>query len=302
MRGLRQRVRCAGLSLLLLLPVLAWSQAGTDADNDAQRAEKAVNALEAPLYSPFVERYVLDELRQVRTDMQELRAELIKEVVDRELAVADKSMRYATDTVTYFFYLIAGATSVLVLAGWNSIRDIKEKAHSLANAEVSKLVERYESRLRAIEQQLQQKTQHIDENREQIEQVKEISSLWLRSSQEHSAANKIPIYDQILKLNPGDTEAISYKADAALELGEPLWAINLCRQALALDPENGHAFYQLACAYAATGYPDESVENLRKAITLGETYRQDALEDPAFEALRDTPDMQSLLIMPDQDH
>lgn len=41
-------------------------------------------------------------------------------MVDRELSVADKIMAYATDTVTDFFYLIAGATSILI--GWILLR------------------------------------------------------------------------------------------------------------------------------------------------------------------------------------
>ena len=52
---------------------------------------------------------------------------MIQQIVDRELSTADRAVSYATDTVTYFFYLIAGATSILLLVGWTSIHDMKKR-------------------------------------------------------------------------------------------------------------------------------------------------------------------------------
>ena len=195
-------------------------------------------------------------------------------------------MTYATDTVTYFFYLIAAATSVLVLVGWSSIREIKERIHSLADEEIPKLIHEYEKRLVLIEAQLQQKSEHIEENREEIERTKEIQSLWLRAQQESTPATKIDIYDEILKRRLHDCEAMTYKADAVLELKEPQWATNLCLQTLKIDPENSHAFYQLACAYTAMNQFDEAVRYLTAAIDRRERYRSDILSDPALQALK----------------
>ncbi len=251
--------------------------------------------LEKPLYTPFIERYVLDELKQIRVDMTNQRYDLIKQVTDREHTSIDRAVRYATDTVTYFFYLIAGATSVLVLAGWTSIRDMKDKVQSLADEEISKLVKEYEQRLFSIERQLNQKTQHIEENREEIELTQEVQSLWLRAGQEHSPPNKIPVYDQILKLRPNDCEAMTYKADAILEIGEPQWAASLCHQALNIDPDNSHAFYQLACAYTAMEHYDEGVRYLKEALTRAETYRDVIMNDSALIPLHNYEPFQEML-------
>ena len=70
--------------------------------------------------SPFVELYVLEELKQLRSDMANQKHELIQQVVDREINSIDRGVQYATDTITYFFYLIAAASSVLVLVGWTA--------------------------------------------------------------------------------------------------------------------------------------------------------------------------------------
>ncbi|MDC0662475.1 tetratricopeptide repeat protein [Marinobacter sp. SS21] len=281
-------------------PALAQDEPGSTGGANAEDVAERVETLEAPLYNPFVERYLLDEVKSLRNDLQNTRAELIEKVVDKELSVADKTMSYATDTVTYFFYLIAGATSILVVIGWNSIRDMRHQLTSLAEKRVNELVIEYEKRLKTIEEQLQQKSDIIQQNQDEIERTNEVHSLWLKASQETSQQNKISAYDQILDLRPDDVEALSYKADAVLELQEPLWAISLCLRALKLAPDNGHAHYQLACAYAEIGRWEDAVNTLARAIDISEAYRDDASVDPSFSRLKDHENFRSL-VFPDQE-
>lgn len=275
-------------------------QLGPDKELTAEDVEESIRTLEKPMYTPFVELYLLDESKALRKEMQDTRAELIEKVVEKELSVADKTMSYATDTVTYFFYLIAGATSILVVIGWNSIRDMRNQLTSLAEKRVNELVVEYEKRLKSIEEQLQQKSEIIHQNQAEIERTNEVHALWLKASQETSQQNKISAYDQILDLRPDDVEALSYKADAVLEMREPLWAISLCQRALKLAPDNGHAHYQLACAYAEIGRWEDAVSTLEKAIDISEAYRDDASVDPSFEPLHDHESYRTL-VFTDQD-
>lgn len=296
---MRSLTRAGLLILLGLSSAIALAQQPSNSQQpqsvEDPRLDQHIEELKEPLYSPFIERYLLDEIRSLRIDMERKHRELTEEVVDRELAAADKAVTYSSNTVTYFFYLIAGVSSALVLIGWSSIRDIKDKVHSVANEQVSELVEEYENRLRAIEKQLKQETAHIESNREEINRTQEIHSLWLRATQENSPAGKIAVYDQILAIRPNDVEAITYKADAALEQGEPQWAINLCHQALALDEHNGHAFYQLACSYARLGSTDEAARYFGKAVEQTEIYRDELWRDSELEPLRDHPTIHEIL-------
>ncbi|TBW48422.1 tetratricopeptide repeat protein [Marinobacter halodurans] len=271
------------------------AQGDTPTKATAEDVKERINHLKEPLYNPFVERYLLDQVKDLRTEIQSTRAELIEKVVDKELTVADKTMSYATDTVTYFFYLIAGATSILVVIGWNSIRDMRNQLASVAEKRVNELVVEYEKRLKFIEEQLQQKSDIINRNQEEIERTNEVHSLWLKASQETSQQNKITVYDQILDLRPDDVEALSYKADAVLELNEPLWAISLCLRALKLAPENGHPHYQLACAYAEIGRWEDAIKSLASAIEISEAYRDDASVDPSFARLKDFEQFKQLI-------
>ncbi|MCP5015515.1 TPR end-of-group domain-containing protein [Ketobacter alkanivorans] len=271
----------------MLLPGLAAAETDTADTEREEKSREHIEQLDKPLYNPFVERYVLDDLKQLRIDMANQRVQLTQQMLDREHSAIDRAVSYSTNTVTYFFYLIAGATSVLVLVGWSSLREIKERVHTVADDEISKLVAEYEERLRSIESQLNLKTRHIEENREEIELTREIQALWLRAQQDNGPSSKIVIYDQILKLHPDDVEALTYKADAVLELNEPQWAANLCHQALVIDPNNGHAFYQLACAYAALNQKEEAVRFLQSALQVSDSYRVEMITDPALDKLRD---------------
>jgi len=284
-----------GVILAGLFFALAMGASAQDATFAQEQAEAHVEELQEPLYSPFVERYVLDELRQLRMDMATQRVEILQQIVDRHVESVDKGVNYATNTITYFFYLIAGVSSLLVLVGWTSIRDIKERMGTVADEEVRKLVEIYEARLQGIEKQLTQKTQHIELNREEIERTQEIHSLWLRAGQENVPANKIAIYDHILSIKPGDCEALTYKADAVLELGEPQWAVNLCQQALGIDSDNAHAFYQLACAYTVLHQYDEALNYLRETLLHTDAYREQILQDTVLEPLRSMPAFQEMM-------
>lgn len=149
----------AGAMLVLTLANAASAQEAVDTESavQQQQAETHVEQLQEPLYNPFVERYVLDELKQLRSDMANQRVEILQQIVDRHVESVDKGVTYATNTITYFFYLIAGVSSILVVVGWTSIREIKERMGTLADEEVRKLVEIYEGRLQGIEKQLTQK-------------------------------------------------------------------------------------------------------------------------------------------------
>ncbi|BCN92491.1 hypothetical protein THMIRHAM_02760 [Thiomicrorhabdus immobilis] len=280
---------------LIFVLVLLWVPLvhAVELKHDSQTQD--VNTLSKPMYNPFVERYVMDELRQLRVEMNDLEVGLTKEVVNRELTAVNQAVGYATDTVTYFFYLIAGISSVLLLVGWSSLRDVKERVHTLADTKVTEVIETYEARLKALEEELNRKSRGITSAQKRLSQHQDIHSLWLKAGQEPILSNRLAIYDEILELDPENTEAMTYKADVLLEMNEPLWAINLCQQALKIDPENRHAFYQLAGAYALLNQPGEALDYLQKAIEDTDGLLEEVKADPIFASLLELPGFQSLL-------
>lgn len=282
-------------ALIFALSVFSNAIATEENKVSQEQVAQTVEQLKEPLYNPFLERYVIDELKSLRTEMLQQKTEFNRELTDRQLRVAELSATYATDTVTYFFYLIAATSSVLLLVGWNSLRDIRANVQTQAEKKVSSLISEYEGRLSALEKELVSKSKVIKDNQREIETTNEIQSLWLKAGQESSWDQKIKYYDQILELRPESTEALTYKADAALELGETQWAITLCNKALDIEPHSGHAYFQLACAYADLGAAKIAIDYLSTAIEVSEDYRDYAQSEERLICLGDTDEFKRLV-------
>ncbi|MEZ9057602.1 tetratricopeptide repeat protein [Vibrio pelagius] len=235
---------------------------------------------------PLMERYILDELKSLRIDQQDLERRMTIQITDRELEVADKSLNYANVTVTYFFYIIAGVASLIALIGWQSLKEIKHNTKEMADQRLDKIAQEYEKKFVALERDLKRKTRIISENNREIEIINEVHNLWLRAQNLQTPEQKLEIYDDILKIRPGDLEALTYKADAAMEMQEFHWAMSLCNRVLEVDHQNAHALYQRACAYARLGSEVQAIEDLKRSIEASASMRDLISDETDFEMLR----------------
>ncbi|MGR5348282.1 tetratricopeptide repeat protein [Vibrio mediterranei] len=244
---------------------------------------------------PLMERYILDELKALRQEQQDLEKRMIVQITDRELAVADKSLNYANVTVTYFFYIIAGVASLIAFVGWQSLREFKHNTKEMADKRLDAIANEYEKKFSALERDLKRKTRIISENNKEIERINEIHSLWLRAQSMPTAEQRIDVYDEILTIRPGDLEALTYKADAAMDIKEYNWALSLCNRVLELDNTNGPALYQRACAYSRLGVEDQAIEDLELAIEASPSIRELINSEADLEGLHGNPRFEALL-------
>ncbi len=244
---------------------------------------------------PLMERYILDELKTLRQDFQSLEKRTIIEITDRELSVADKSLNYANVTVTYFFYIIAGVASLIAFVGWQSLREFKHNTKEMADKRLDKIAREYEKKFLALERDLKRKTRIISENNKEIEKINEIHNLWLRAQSSQTPEQRIEIYDEILVIRPGDLEALTYKADAAMEINEYHWALSLCNRVLEVDYTNGPALYQRACAYSRLGVEEQAIEDLERAIEYSPSIRDLLAEESDLELLHGNERFEKLL-------
>ena len=245
---------------------------------------------------PLMERYILDELKQLRMEQQDLERRLTIQMTDRELTVADKSLNYANVTVTYFFYIIAGVASLIALVGWQSLKELKHTTKEMDDQRLNSIAQEYEKKFNVLERDLKRKTRIISENNREIEIINEIHNLWLRAQNAQTAEQKIEIYDEILKVRPGDLEALTYKADAAMDMQEYHWAMSLCNRVLEVDDQNAHALYQRACAYARLGAEGQAIDDLERSIEASGSMRELLAEEPDFEMLRGLDRFEALCV------
>ncbi|TOQ44456.1 hypothetical protein CGG95_13395 [Vibrio parahaemolyticus] len=267
-------------SLILSLPTLASEEKYSESDL---------------LDRPLMERYILDELKSLRQDYQSLEKRMITEITDRELTVADKSLNYANVTVTYFFYIIAGVASLIAFVGWQSLREFKHNTKEMADKRLEKIAQEYEKKFVALERDLKRKTRIISENNKEIEKINEIHNLWLRAQSSQTPEQRIEIYDEILVIRPGDLEALTYKADAAMEINEYHWALSICNRVLEVDYTNGPALYQRACAYSRLGIEEQAIEDLERTIDYSPSIRDLLAEERDLELLHGNERFEKLL-------
>lgn len=244
--------------------------------------KKKLDTLEKPLFTPFIETYILNEIKLLRDENRNLKVQLHKTLAKKEVEISNYVISYATSTINNMFYIIAAASSILVIIGWTSIKDINEKIKHMIDEKTSKTINEYEQRMAEFEKSLAHRAKQVNANAHEIELMNTIHSLWLRASQDSTPSGKIEVYDEILELRPDDVEAIAYKADAVLDLGEANWSLNLTNQALLIDDSYSNAYYQRAKAFAVLNQEENAISDLEKAIELNEDYCSEIESDEEF--------------------
>ncbi|CAM4411228.1 tetratricopeptide repeat protein [Pseudoalteromonas flavipulchra] len=273
---------------------MANEQAASQKPTENQQ-QQALSQLQEPMYRPLIERYILDELRAVREDQMRLRADIEKKISHSQLDTADRAITYTTDTINNVLFLITAAASILVVVGWTSFRDIKSKVEDIVSLRVGTITDEYEKRLQVIEEKLRERSEEILNNQKKISITNEVHSLWMRANLESDMNSKIEIYDEILNRKPEDVEAIAYKADALLELGQTNTAIALCNQALEIDSDYGYAYWQRACAYSMLYKHADAMADIRMALEYAPNLKNELQHEPAFASLADNQSFNELV-------
>ncbi len=249
----------------------------------------------SPLEKPLIERYILDELKSLRVEQEQFKVSVQTSVAKAQIEQTDRAARYITDTIGNVFYLIAGATSLLIFAGWNSLRDIRKRTEQIIEERVQVITERYNETFDVLQKKLTEQSEKILENQKKIYDTQLIHSLWMRANLETNLQSKIEIYDEILNLNDMDAEVYAYKADAVLDLDEFEWALNLSNKALEIDSEYGYAFWQRACANAQLGHKSEAIIDLKTALRISPNLKEEIAHELSFEPLSQLDEFKKLI-------
>ena len=248
------------------------------------------------LNKPLVERYVLDELKDLRVENMKLRNEVERRISRTEVEQTDRAARYMTDTIANVFYLIAAATSILIFAGWNSLRDIRSKTETIVEERLNTITQKYNTQMQSLQDAMTIQSKKILDNQNKIYNTQYIHSLWMRSNLETNTQSRIDLYDEILKINPNDAEVYAYKADAVLDMDEYEWALNLSNKAIEIDSEYGYAYWQRSCANAVLGNNSEAIKDLEIAIQKSPNLKNEIDGEELFKNLKDNEEFQKFLV------
>ncbi|PLY13913.1 MAG: hypothetical protein C0628_05365 [Sulfurimonas sp.] len=249
------------------------------------------------LEKPLVERYILDELKDLRVETIKLKEDVEKRLSRAEIEQTDRAARYITDTIGNVFYLIAAATSILIFAGWNSLRDIRSKTEKIVEERIDTITKKYNTQLEALQNTLSQQSKKILDNQNKIYNTQYIHSLWMRSNLETNPQSRIDIYDEILKINDNDAEVYAYKADAVLDMDEYEWALSLSNKAIEIDPQYGYAYWQRACANAVLGNKHQAIEDLQTAVENSPQLKDEINNEKLFENIKESEEFKKVVAL-----
>jgi tetratricopeptide (TPR) repeat protein len=263
--------------------------------NNTKYEQEEIKQINKPIYKPLIERYILDELKSIRLDNQKLREDLTKQVTKSEVTTSDRAISYVTDTISNIFYIIALGSSIILVVGFKSLKDIKDSSEKLVEKKINKLTQDFEERLLKIETKARQRYKIINETQSKLLENETVSSLWRRSELEESLQEKINLYDEITKIQPDCVEALTYKADALLELNETRWALSLSNQALELDNNYAFAYWQRACSNATLNNVNDSIEDIKKSLEISPNLQEELKHEDAFRSLYDNDEFKKLL-------
>lgn len=266
------------IAIIFILISSVFANEATFEEKSVQVKEKIDN-LDKAMYTPFVENFILNEIKALRIENKELKIQIHETLAKKEVEISNNVINYATSTINNMFYIIAAASALLVVVGWNSIREINEKVKNMIEEKTSKTINQYEKRLATFENDLKNRSRQVKQNQMEIEKTNLLHSLWVRASQETTINGKLEILDEILNLRPDDSEALTYKAETVLEIGEANWALSLTNQAILLDKEYANAYYQRAKANTVLNQDNNAIEDLQKALSLNDSYQEEIKND-----------------------
>jgi len=117
-----------------------------------------------------------------------------------------------------------------------------------------------------------------------------------RTADAHAVLSRgLQVAEKHLELNPDDARALVLGAGAWIQLGDQKHGLEWARRAYAMDQEDPGILYNVACAYALGGIPDDAFTCLEKAIQSGFGHREWLENDSDLNSLRSDPRFQALL-------
>jgi tetratricopeptide (TPR) repeat protein len=247
------------------------------------------------LQEPLIERYILDELKQIRIDNQQIKVDVAEKIAASKIITNDRAIEYTTNTLNSIFYIVTIAASFLVILGWRSLSDVKNTVDNLVSKKVGEITDKYEQRLDEMEAKIKSRSNEIIANQEEISNTNLVHSLWMRAGLEKSNREKLKIYDQILEIKPNDVEVMTYKADVLLDIDKVDEALKLSNLAIDNNDDYALAYWQRACAYASLSRFDEAIEDIKKSISISTPLKNKITEEVHFENLKNIDEFINLV-------
>ncbi|MDA9129156.1 hypothetical protein N9J72_01620 [Candidatus Gracilibacteria bacterium] len=237
----------------------------------------------------WTQRFILTEMKELRTELERTRRELNIELNTRELASVDRALSYNANTVNFFWIIITIAVTGFGLLGWRTMKDVKENFSSKFEREVQKRVgvekKKLETFMRKFENDQLKQSHEILKNQESIQKQQEAGYLWSQYNREEHQATKLELLDRIsaIGLDEDTIFIFSEKSSIYAQLG--LWekSLEASDKGLEIAGDNTGLLYNKAWSHIMLDNQNEAVKELVHILGVNPGMKEEIFEDILFE-------------------
>jgi tetratricopeptide (TPR) repeat protein len=256
------------MNFIFLFPVSAAEELDDVVAEDEITAQKEQGELIIPENIDWTKRFIINEQKELRTDLEKLRREMMAEIHERELSLVDRALSYSANTVNFFFIFLTVTLMGLGFVGLKGLSDAKKSIRESMEKEVKNTVSNFQKKIRAIEQQ------------------QKVNVLWRQYYMSESNTEKIEILKKIEDITPESSTLLVERSNVYLEMESYEKVIELCNTVLELSFDSPQALYNRAYAHAALKDKKKAKEDLHHLVQLSADYAETIAQQKVFKGIQ----------------
>ncbi len=240
----------------------------------------------------WTQRFILTELKELRTQLEATRRELNQELNTRELASVDRALSYNANTVNFFWIIITIAVTGFGLVGWRTMRDVKDNFSDKFEKQVQRRVKEEQKKLELFMKEFQQEqmkqSEDILKNQEFIQKKQEAWYLWSQFNREENPSSKLELLEKITLIWLEEDELFVNIERSGIYVELALWdkVLESAEKWLEISMDNTTLLYNKASALVMLEEKQEAVKVLSNVIWVNPSMKEEILDDPMFENIQ----------------
>jgi tetratricopeptide (TPR) repeat protein len=237
----------------------------------------------------WTQRFILTELKELRTQLESTRRELNEQLNARELASVDRALSYNANTVNFLWIIITIAVTGFGLVGWRTMKDVKENLSNNFEKEVQKRIKLEQKKLEVFMEKFEveqlQQSKVILQNQEFIQKKQEAGYIWSQYNREENPSSKLELLEKITWVGLEEDEILIYIERSWIYVELALWdkVVESTDKWLEISPDNTTLLYNKASALVMLEQTDDATKLLYNVIWVNPGMKEEILEDPMFE-------------------
>jgi hypothetical protein len=217
----------------------------------------------------WTERFILNEIKDLRISYETLKRELFTELQKRELDTVDRALSYSANTVNFFFVFFTIIFMLFWVVWWKTIWDIKKSTKETIDKEAEKIISNFQNKI------------------EELEKEQKVNILWRQFNVTDSDKDKMDILDKIFYIKPESEFATIERSNVYLSMWVYEKVIELTNLILASERTKHHpqALYNRACAFVSLWKNEDSLNDLTNLLNISPDYKDIVLESDYFKKI-----------------